>query len=149
MFSDYGGCRPKFGRMAISLFCSVIGVQGLSGGHAEWSFIFCSMSKVWWVSAKVRPNGHLLLRLFVRCRVVVFVVLLGRYLCCGVVYIIYYLLIHFVYWNLQKKIEIQNKRVCCPIRIFGTNYFDVCFFKHFLFTHFVMSCDIIVTFHIF
>ena len=69
VFSGYGGCRPKFGRMAISLFCSVIGVQGLSGGHAEWSFIFCSMSKVWWVSAKVRPNGHILLRLFVRCRV--------------------------------------------------------------------------------
>ena len=46
VFSGYGGCRPKFGRMVISLFCSVIGVQGLSGDNAEWSFIFFSLSKV-------------------------------------------------------------------------------------------------------
>ena len=46
VFPGYGGCRPKFGRMVISLFCSVIGVQGLSGDNAEWSFIFFSLSKV-------------------------------------------------------------------------------------------------------
>ena len=55
-FSGYDGCRPKFGRMAISLFCSVIDVQGLSGSHAEWPFFFCSMSKVWWVPGR---NGRM------------------------------------------------------------------------------------------
>ena len=47
--------------------CSAINVQGLSGSHAEWLFIFCSMSKVWWVSGR---NGRVaILCLFVRCRV--------------------------------------------------------------------------------
>ena len=107
-FSGYGGCRPKFGRMAISLFCSVIDVQGLSGVHAEWPFIFCSMSKVWRVSGR---NGRMAIFSCVYLLMpsqsfffVVFVVLLGRYLCCIVMFIfIYYLLTYLVPLNLQKR----------------------------------------------
>ena len=78
---------------------------------------------------------------------VVFVVPLGRYLCRGVIYIIYYLLIRFVYWNLQKNRNSEQASLL-SYSYSGTNYFDVCFSKHFLFTHFVLSCDIIVTLHI-
>ena len=78
-FLYWGGSRPKFGRMAIFYFVqwwcpmvvgrscrmvicffyrSMFDVQrGL--GPAEWLFPFCSVSNVQWVSAKVRPNGHL------------------------------------------------------------------------------------------
>ena len=73
---------------------------------------------------------------------VVFVVLLGRYLCCGVIYIIYYLLIHFVYWNLQKKIEIQNKRICCPIRILVRIILMFVFLNIFFLR--ILSCHVIL-----
>ena len=106
-FSGYGGCRPKFARMAISLFCSVIDVQGLSGGHAEWPSIFCSMSNVWWVSGR---NGRMTIFSCIYLLdaesvfFIVFVVLLGRYLCCIVMFMfIYYLLTYLVSLNLQKR----------------------------------------------
>ena len=69
VFSGYGGCRPKFGRMVVSFFVQWLAFRGcreiMPNGHSS-SF---RCLRFWGVSAKVRPNGHLLLCLFVRCRV--------------------------------------------------------------------------------
>ena len=74
---------------------------------SRMAIFFCPMSNVQWVSGnQVMPNGHLFY-----CPMLMpsqsrffFVLLLGKYLCCIVMFIfIYYLLTYLVFLNLQQN----------------------------------------------
>ena len=144
--SGYVGCRPKFGRMAISLFvhywCSVVVEQSgrmaiffllfnlvLPNDHLHFLFVQCLMFN----ECPPIKSDRMALSLIVQCWCRVgpcfccfFVVLLGRYPCCIIMFTcIYYLLTYLASW-ISSKIAKRGKSVtraaCYFISRFGMNW---------------------------
>ena len=142
--------------MAIFLFLFNVDVQWLSGVPAEWSSPFSIVQCLMFKGSRVVSRMAIFFFVCVQCLtfngcraikscrmaisfivqywcrvslvffVIFFVLLLGKYLCCIVMFIfIYYLLTYLVFVNLQqysKKGKSVTRAVCYFISHFGMNW---------------------------
>ena len=125
--SGYDRSRPKFGRMAISLFvhywCSVVVGQS----SAEWPFPF--VQRLAFNECPPIKSGRMVISLYLLDAesvlfVVSFVVLLGRYPCCIITFICVLFFTNIsCFLNLQQKTAKKRKSAACYfISYFGMNW---------------------------